>query len=129
MLKIIIDGEGLRIKKELNNFFDADIAINLLCQDKNGCYNKTWIDVIKDNKYVCKHIRLDLTFFDKLKGLKKLLIEDAYFTIKDFQEELQEIEKINNVKWDKRKNILIEKIEECENFIKIIKSMDNEGNY
>jgi hypothetical protein len=126
MFKIIID-DGLT-KKEKNNFFDTNIEINLLCQDKDGCYNKVWIDIVKDNKYICNHIRLDLTFSDKLKGLKKLLIEDAEISIKDCKEELQDIEKVNTNKYDKRKNILLEKVAEHSEFIRIIKLMDNEGN-
>jgi hypothetical protein len=117
-LKIIIDGEGSRGKKEFNNFKSANYEIALRCDQVQG-YNKTWITIELNNKIICNNIRIDLTVKDNLKGIKELLITNAENTISY----------IKNYSMIKNENEKLENIAECENFIKIIKAMDNDGNF
>lgn len=118
MLKIIIDGEGTREKKELKNFKNANFEIMMRCNQTLG-YDKTWVTIIKDDKEILKS-RLDLTVKHRCKTLKELLIKDIendIYYCNECIERGNDIEKFKDY------------IEECEKVKTILEFMDNEGNY
>ena len=113
MLKIIIDGEGSRIKKEVTTFKNANYEIGMRCNATEG-YNKTWVTISKDDNIIVDRVRLDLTTSDRLTGLKGLLIENANNSISYYKREPEKFSQY---------------IKEAEKFISIIQAMDDNGEF